>query len=225
MFSLERRGARVTLRGPEGRYSVYDPERVFTGMGWDAQTASALLGGVVPRQALLLGYGGGTTAHQLRLMFPRIQLTGVEIDGRIVNLAASRFASRAVGASIITGCGEQFIRQSRRRFDLILDDMWDHERRRRRAILADPEWPTCVARRLTRHGVYAVNIYVRQCAAALRAMRRCFAEVTRVALPWERVCVLAGTRQTVRPEKVGKLLSRLSPDIVRALGEIEFTTC
>jgi len=225
VFSLEQRGTCVTLRGPEGLYSVYDPACVFTGMGWDAESASALLLGAAPRSALLLGYGGGTVARQLRLMFPRMRLTGVEIDAQIAGLAISRFGAEAIGATIVIGNGARFIRRSKRRYDFVLDDMWDHEQRRRRAILSDLRWLPTVTRRLTPRGLYAVNVFVDDCAAALRRMRRHFAEVTRVALPWERVCVLAGSRESVRPERIGRLLARLPAAIVQALGEVEFTSC
>jgi predicted membrane-bound spermidine synthase len=229
-FSVERRGPRVTLRGPEGRYSVYDPERVFTGMGWDAEAASALLVGVTPRSALLLGYGGGTAARQLRVMFPCIRLIGVEIDARIAGLAKREFSSATIGAAVVTGCGERFIRAGRQCYDFILDDMWDHDQRRRRAISADPRWLEGVVRRLTRRGVYAANVYVRACAPAaydfaICQLRRHFVAVTCVRLPWESVCVLAGSREPVRPERIGRLLSRIPGSILHALGEIEFTSC
>jgi hypothetical protein len=230
VFSVQRRGSRVTLRGPEGRYSVYDPERVFTGMGWDAQSASAILLGAAPRTALLLGYGGGTAARQLRLLFPGVRLTGVEIDPRIAELAAQHFSAAAIGATVVTGCGERFIRASRRRYDFILDDMWDHEQQRRRAIISDRRWLDAVLPRLTRRGVYAANVYTRSAAPAeydfaLAEMRCHFAAVTRVAVPQERVCVLAGLRQPASDALVGGLLSPMPVAILRALGEIEFTSC
>jgi len=102
------------------------------------------------RSVLLLGFGGGTVARQMRAMFPRVAITGVEIDGRIAALAKSHFASDDIDAKIVVGSGEEFLRRSRRRFDFILDDMWDHEQRRRRAVAADPAWPEVAVRHLTR---------------------------------------------------------------------------
>src|SRR5258708_24943348 len=199
-------------------------------MGWDAQSASAFLAGCAPRTALLLGYGGGTAARQLRLMFPHVRLTGIEIDPRVAHLAAQRFSSAEIGAEVVAGCGERFIRSSRLHYDFTLDDMWDHEQMKRRAIGCDPLWLPSVIRRLTRRGVYAANVYVRTVAPieydfALAQLRSYFPAITRVALPWEQVCVLVGSRQLVTDAQVGKLLSRMAAPILRALGEIEFETC
>ena len=230
LFFVERRGARVTLFGPEGRYSIYRPQRVFTGMGWDAQAASALLAGRAPRSALLLGYGGGTVARQLRVMFPRIRLTGVEIDTRIIHAAARYFSSGDVGVKILAGCGEQYIRDSRQLYDFVLDDMWDHDQERPRAIIANSQWLSSVARRLTRAGVYAANIYSRRRApadydVAVRRMRRVFAAVTRVSLQHEMVCVLAGSVEPICPRRIHGLLSRMNRATRQSLAQIDLTSC
>jgi spermidine synthase len=230
LFSLERRGLRVTLRGPEGRYSVYHPTRIFTGMGWDAQAASALLVAHSPRTALLLGYGGGTVARQLRAMFPAIRLTGVEIDGGIIKAAARHFSLREVDATVVAGCGERFVRRSRQRFDFVLDDMWDHDQRRPRAIVSDACWTAAVARRLTRGGVYAANVYGRRWApadydVAVERMRLAFAAVAEIRLPHERVAVLAGSAEPFRASRIAALLSRMSAAVRSALEQVDLTPC
>ena len=123
-IDLSRAGRRVDLVVDGVPYSTFHPDKPWSGYVWDALAATGLL--VEPREPsiLLLGGGGGTVLLLLRRLLPDAVLTAVELDPRVIDLARERFDLDRVGAEIIIDDGLEFLAKTRRRFDLVLDDMY-----------------------------------------------------------------------------------------------------
>src|SRR5216684_2411616 len=101
VLRLIQRGKSVRLQAPEGTFSYYHPDKLFTGLGWDSQTASLLLVKRPLRSILILGLGAGTVARQCRAVFPQTAIVGVDINEKIVNLAYRHFHLRSTNLEVV----------------------------------------------------------------------------------------------------------------------------
>ena len=199
-------------------------------MAWDAKAASSLLVSPATRSALLLGFGGGTVARQLRALHPDAKLVGVEIDPSVVALASAHCAIRSIRAHLVIGDGESFARRASPHFDFILDDMWDHEGSRPRAALTSPDWLGVLRSRLTRHGVCAVNaVRVQRGPTQLSSAPQADARELRVrdGSPHARVARhrLGGHAGTDWRRSTRRAFDALRPHARRCLSRVEFGKC
>ncbi len=183
------------LMSAAGPLSVYHPNHIFTGCGWDAQSASLLFKQEAPRTILLLGLGGATAARQYRHLFPQARITAIEADSTIIAAARSHFDLDSLDLEVICDRAEAYLERSRRSFDAIIDDAWPVSPNEPRAARDDPDWGRRVLARLQGRGVLSVNVYARhQCARdharLLNRLRRLFPAVREVGLPGRLTTVL-----------------------------------
>ena len=105
--------------------SWYQPGELATGSVWDAIAAPVLL---LPKnrpiQVLMLGVAGGSAARVIRALRPKAKITGVELDAAVVQAARRELALDAIGMEIIVADASDYLQRSRRRFDLIIDDLF-----------------------------------------------------------------------------------------------------
>jgi spermidine synthase len=153
MIRLRRSGEAVMLTAPEGNFSYFHPRCLFTGLGWDAETASLLLLKRPVKALLILGLGGGTVARQCRALFPDAEITGVEINQRVVELAYEHFNLDSLKINAVVMPGQLFLAKSLHRFDAIIDDMWLPEPQSPKPVLVDPRWIDLVSSRLKPSGM------------------------------------------------------------------------
>ena len=100
-------------------------ERFLTGMAWDAITAAVLLrAGGPPSSLLMLGLGGGAALRQLKLLVPSLQITALELDPGMIALGRKYMDVGNLNASIVEGDAYHWLRGNRRRFDVIVDDVY-----------------------------------------------------------------------------------------------------
>jgi predicted O-methyltransferase YrrM len=183
------------LMSAVGVLSQYQPDRVFTSCGWDAQSASLLFKPMAPTSILLLGMGGGTAARQCRHLFPSARITAIESDRSIVAVARRHFDIDRLGLEVICCRAEDFLTRSRQVFDAIIDDAWPVSPGQRRAALDAEDWGRRVLSRLHRDGVLAVNLYSREQCATDHArlvvrLSELFSVVREVGLPGRLTTVL-----------------------------------
>lgn len=105
-------------------YSSFHPERPWSGYVWDALAATVLLVPALAPKVLLLGCGGGTVLQLVKRLRPDSRLTAVELDPKVLRFARRRFALEDWGAEVVEGDGVEFLARSRRRYDLVVDDMY-----------------------------------------------------------------------------------------------------
>jgi spermidine synthase len=84
-----------------------------------------------PRQILVIGLGGGTLPMTLERLLPRADISTVEIDPAVVQVAQRYFAFRTDDHQhVIEQDGRAFVRQAIRagkRYDLIMLDAYDNQ--------------------------------------------------------------------------------------------------
>lgn len=165
-----RRGRALEI---DGTFASFVPHAgVATGSVWDALVAPLLaLPPARRRSALILGLGGGSAARIVRAIAPSARIVGVELDRDVVAAARRHFDLDALGIEIVCDDARSVLARERRRFDLVIEDVFVG---RGRAV-HKPEWlPTpflaLAARRVAPDGVLVSNS-IDEAPAVSRAMR------------------------------------------------------
>jgi len=105
--------------------SFYRPGSPVTGSVWDAIAAPLLALAPERRSSvLLLGLGGGSAARVVRALAPRAEIVGVELDPEVVRVARRRLDLDELGIEIVIGDARAFLMSEKRRFDVVLEDVF-----------------------------------------------------------------------------------------------------
>ena len=155
---------RVTRRGCALRVdgtlaSWYAPGLPVTGSVWDALAAPILaLPPARRRNVLVLGLGGGSVARVLRAVAPRVRIVGVETNREVLRAARRWFDLDEVGVEVVEADAVAYLSRSRRRYDLVVEDVFVG---RGRAV-HKPDWLprpglALAAARLSPQGVLVSN--------------------------------------------------------------------
>jgi spermidine synthase len=163
--------------------SWYEPGQQVTGSVWDALAAPLLL---LPKprrnRVLILGLGGGSAARVVRALAPRARITGVEIDPVVVRAARRWFDLDGLDVEVVKGDARLYLEQSRRCFDVILEDVFIGNRKNVRK----PDWlPTpglALAAGRLRPGGIVVSNTISEAASVAREMRRLFASTLQIEI-------------------------------------------
>jgi predicted membrane-bound spermidine synthase len=121
---------RLELNEGQAVHSVYKPGEWLTGNYWDEFLVLPLAGrSTPPRSVLILGNAAGTVARQYGRFFPATRVDGVEIDGRLNDLARTHFdldapSPQAPNVHLHTADGRPFLRATERRYDAIFVDAY-----------------------------------------------------------------------------------------------------
>jgi SAM-dependent methyltransferase len=168
-------GARTRRLVIDGTFaSLWRLDRVATGSVWDALAAPLLaLPAARRRSVLILGLGAGSAARVVRAIAPAARIVGVELDARVVAAARRHFALDAIDVEVVCDDAQRYLaRERRRRFDLVIEDVFIGRGR----ALHKPAWlpePGLVlaARRLAPGGILVCNA-IDEAGATARALAR-----------------------------------------------------
>ncbi len=145
-----------------GVQSVLEKQDNLTGMYYDYAMAAPLMtqAGREPadNKVLILGMGTGTYATQCRRYFGDMEISGVEIDERITQLAGKYF-ELPDDISVATYDGRAFLNASDEKYDVIMVDAYQDI-----TIpfqMSSVEFFTLVKEHLTENGVMVVNMNMR----------------------------------------------------------------
>jgi Spermine/spermidine synthase domain len=118
-------GSECEFRVTGATHAWWHKDRFLTGLAWDNMAAAALLRpGGPPRSLLMLGLAGGTSLRVLRHLLPELEITAVEIDREIVELARRHMRIDDLRVDIHFADAYQWLAQNRKRFDVIIDDVY-----------------------------------------------------------------------------------------------------
>lgn len=122
---VRRRDGTRELRVDETYASIWRPGVATTGSVWDALALPVLaLPPARRRRALILGLGGGSAARLLRALAPGISITGVELDADVLRAARRDFGLDELDVEVVRDDARAVLARARRRFDLIVDDVF-----------------------------------------------------------------------------------------------------
>jgi spermidine synthase len=141
-------------------HAWHHKQRFLTGLAWDLIAAAALLRETGPPQSMLmLGLAGGTAFRILRHLLPDCQLTAIDIDAEIVDLAREHMNLDELNIEIHTRDAYHWLATNRRQFDVVFDDIYLAGKTdvfRPRAW--DPELLDHLRRAVAPGGLLAVNL-------------------------------------------------------------------
>lgn len=189
--------------------SVHCQVSPLTEVVWWALAAPAVL---VPREhrrrVLFLGLGGGSAARAVRALDPEAELVGVERDRSVLRLAQHHFGMDSLGVEVIVEDALRYLSQERRRFDLIVEDLFVGTPR----SVRKPDWLLeegyrLIRKRLRPDGLVSSNT-IHETAAVVRAMRPIGARILSLSVRDHWNCILVcgrnlpharGVRRRLRP--------------------------
>jgi spermidine synthase len=100
-------------------------DSALTGTVWWALAAAVVFAPAPQRRRiLLLGLGAGSVARALRVLDPWAELVGVERDREILAVARRHFGMGRLGLEVVAEDAFRFLRGERRRFDLVVEDLF-----------------------------------------------------------------------------------------------------
>ena len=110
-----------------GVQSILAKDGRLSGMYYDYAMAAPVMaragGCPAEEKVLVLGMGSGTYAHQCAGYLPSLEVTGVEIDSRITDLAR-RYFDLPEEAAVITYDGRAYLAAVEEKYDVILVDAY-----------------------------------------------------------------------------------------------------
>ena len=148
-----------------------------TGSVWDALVAPLLALPAQRRQrVLILGLGGGSAARLVRAIAPGARIVGVEFDRGVIDAARRHFDLDALDVEIVCDDARAVLARERRRFDLVIEDVFVGRGRNVRK----PDWLpvpylALAAKRVAAGGVLVSNS-IDEAPAVRRAMCALFAD-------------------------------------------------
>lgn len=143
-------------------HAWYHQKRFLTGLAWDLIAAAALLRpDGKPKSILMLGVAGGTALRTLRHLLPDVSLTGIDLDSELIDLARREMALDETGAEIIIADAYAWMKANKRKFDVIIDDLYlAGDEDVFRAESCDESWLGLVRRSLAPGGILGLNLVI-----------------------------------------------------------------
>ena len=108
-----------------GIQSVLEKDGGLSGMYYDYAMAAPVMARAngAGNSVLILGMGSGTYCHQCAAYLPALNVTGVEIDGKITELA-HRYFDLPADAEVYTYDGRAFLAAVDKKYDVIMVDAY-----------------------------------------------------------------------------------------------------
>lgn len=218
-----RGGLELRIDGTQA--SVHRPGRALTGVVWWALASPILLlPRNRPRRVLVLGLAAGSVGRALRALDPDAEIVGVERDREVLRLARRHFGLDDLHAELVIGDALEYLRRERRRFDLVVEDLFVGPSR----SVRKPDWLLDegyrLIRRRLRSGGYVVSNTIHETPAVVRAMRPIGGRIVSLGVRghWNRVTVCG---RDLPDARALRHVLRSRAETARVLGRIAARGC
>ena len=125
IIRVEEAGSRryLYLNYRDGAQTVMDTERLLTGSYYDYFLLGPHING--GRKILFLGVAGGTSLKQLVTAYPKVEITGVDLDPAVLDVARNYFGlAGEERIRLVAGDARWFLDESGGRYDIIALDLY-----------------------------------------------------------------------------------------------------
>ncbi|HAV14694.1 MAG TPA: hypothetical protein DCX06_14555 [Opitutae bacterium] len=143
LYEVRSAGATLRLYRNGVNHSQWNPNRPLSGCIWDLIVLPALYRPQASIQdALVLGFGAGTVAAQLRELLSPERIVGLELDPMHLSIADG-FFDCAEGCELIAADAVEWVHETNQlgQFDYILDDLYgEQDGMPVRCVPMDLEW-------------------------------------------------------------------------------------
>ncbi|MEW5852368.1 MAG: hypothetical protein AB2A00_26495 [Myxococcota bacterium] len=224
------RGRTRHLEVSGATYATYHPTRRFFGYSWDALASAVLHHPLAVDEGrylrvLLIGMGGATVLHALRVLVPRAHVEAVDIDGALVDITRRHFALADARTVVHVGDGYAFVDAHPAAYDVILDDAFLAHGDAARTQEVTVDFLVRLSRGLREGGLLACNVFtdVENAAArhrAYRAFRSSFPVTFELLPPKGENAIICGTRQRRSADDVDAHLRGLPPGARAAMMRV-----
>jgi predicted membrane-bound spermidine synthase len=209
----------------EGTFaSWYQPGSAVTGSVWDAIAAPLLaLPETRRREILILGVAGGSAARVVRAIAPEAHIVGVELFQDVIDAAREHFDLDAIGMEMVAGDALEFLRDDKRKFDLILEDIFVGVGR----SVHKPGWLPAPGHelakaRLARGGLLVSNT-LDEAKEVTASMRKLFPGVVRIEVDEYENVIVVGGPSSLNASELRQAL-RDDPVLGNSVGALSFRT-
>jgi len=162
-YEVRSAGATLRLYRNGVNHSQWNPNRPLSGCIWDLIVLPALFRpSERTESALILGFGAGTVARQLRETVQPERIVGLDLDPVHLSIADG-FFDCAEGCELMAADAVEWVEdmaeEGEERFDFILDDLYgEKDGMPLRYAPMGPEWFHQMDRLLTENGVLVLNL-------------------------------------------------------------------
>ena len=125
-YQVRNAGQSIRLYSNGVLHSQYNPRQPINGAIWDLLLLPGFLLSTPPKSILLLGLGGGTLVHLIRLFFPTAHMTCIELDKQHISIAKKWFKLPKKNVTLIEGDAYEYMQNTKETFDWIVDDVFQH---------------------------------------------------------------------------------------------------
>lgn len=125
-YQVRTAGQTVRLYSNGVLHSQFNPSNAISGAIWDFLLLPGFLLNTPPKNILLLGLGGGTLVHLIRLFFPCAHITCIELDKEHIKIAKTFFKIPRKNVTVIHGDAYVEMKKIKQKFDWIIDDVFQH---------------------------------------------------------------------------------------------------
>lgn len=142
-----------------GVQSVYNNDNILTGSYYDYfNLLPYLIESNNKNETLVIGLAGGTVARQLNYFFKKdINITGVEIDQKVINISKEYFGIDDSFVKIYNQDGRIFLRNSINKYDIIIVDAYAQELYIPWTLTTQEFW-NLVKNNLNKGGIVSINV-------------------------------------------------------------------
>jgi spermidine synthase len=182
-YQVRTAGNSVRLYSNRVLHSQYNPLHPISGAIWDLLLLPAFLINTPPKNILLLGLGGGTLVHLIRLFFPSAHITCVDIDKEHIKIAKRFFKIPKHNVTVIKGDAYSVLKASKQDYDWIIDDVFQH-------VSGEPERSSDVftllktyQSNLTKSGLLSLNLIGKRQLEDMQPLMQGFTQVVMFSHP------------------------------------------
>ena len=185
-YEVRSAGASLRLYSNGVMHSQYNKNSPISGAIWDLLLLPGFFALNPPKRILVLGLGGGTIVHLLRLFFPQSHISCVELDEEHIYIAKQHFVIPSDNVSIFHGDAYEFLNKkanTKDKYDWIIDDVFQHgsgEPERSKALddLAG-KYLDC----LTDNAILSINVIAKQQGKQVKALAKSFSSAYEFSHP------------------------------------------
>jgi spermidine synthase len=160
VIELEDTTRLLELNEGQATHSIYHPEILLTGGPWDYYLVAPYFAPDVEpadlQKVLMIGLGAGTVPKQMSQIYGPIDIVGVEIDPRIVDIGREFFNMNEPNLEVVAQDGRYFLMTDDRKYDLIGTDAYQQPYIPFQ--MTTKEYFQHVRDRLTPNGVAVINV-------------------------------------------------------------------
>lgn len=142
-----------------GVQSIYNSNRILTDGYYDYfNILPYLIDSNKTKRVLIIGLAGGTIANQLHYFFGEdIEIEGVEIDKKVIDIAQKHFNLDESVVKIYNQDGRMFLRNTSKEYDIIIVDAYQNELYIPWTLTTQEFWGL-INDKLTEEGIVAINV-------------------------------------------------------------------